>query len=64
MYVINSETMQKKIIVSKAIGEWLIEHNIPLLSKNSEEYIFSDTDELKKMLLRVPSELKGGEICE
>ena len=56
--------MQKKIIVSKAIGEWLIEHNIPLLSKNSEEYIFSDTDELKKMLLRVPSELKGGEICE
>ena len=47
MYIINSENLTNVRIFSEKIGEWLIEHKIPVLSKNEKGYVFANTRLLK-----------------
>ena len=64
MYIINSKNLTNVRIFSEKIGEWLIEHKIPVLSKNEKGYVFANTRLLKSALENLPSNLKGGAIIE
>ena len=55
MFIVNPSTLSNTVIASKRLGEYLIKyHKIPVLSKNKDDYIFSDTPEFKKVYESLP----------
>ena len=60
MFIKNIEMIDtKKVYISgKLIGEWLINHGIPLLSKKNDIYYFAITEELMEVKKQMPLYLK------
>jgi hypothetical protein len=60
MYIANPQKLSKTITLNKRLGEYIIKRNdkIPVLYKDSKNYIFSETYELKRILEGLPFYIK------
>jgi hypothetical protein len=50
MYVINPDKITNKIKCNKMVAQYLLERNVPLLSKINNDYYFSDSELTKEIL--------------
>ena len=59
MYILNIDSISKKIKVNKWISDYLIyELNFPLLGRKNNDYYFAETPELLESLDNLPLLLK------
>ena len=61
MYIKNINLFPKTIDLFKTnrfISDWLVKQGIPLLAITNDEYVFSCTDELKRILKKLPFYLR------
>lgn len=54
MYIINPESIKNKIKHKKKVAKYLINHNVPLLSKVGEDYYFADSESYHNALDNSP----------
>ena len=57
MFITNSEKLSEDVVFrcNKRLGRYLIKHyKLPILSYNLEEYIFSNTEQLKNIIKDLP----------
>lgn len=60
MYVSNNENLKAKTYrCGKVVGEYLIKAGIPLLSRDGNEMVFSNTKKLQAVLREMPAVMKA-----
>ena len=58
MLISNFEYIENTISFTSSIGKYFEKHGFPVLGIKNNKYIFSNTGELKKALLKLPFYLK------
>jgi len=58
MYISNVENIANTISFSIPVGKYLETHGFPVINKKNNRFIFSNTEALKKMVLKLPFYLK------
>ena len=58
MYIINSEAIENKKGFGKLVAKYIMEKNIPLLSKKGDIYYFAETELLAEVLENAPAWIK------
>jgi hypothetical protein len=54
MYIINPDKITNKIKCNKIVAQYLLERNVPLLSKINNDYYFADSELTKEILSFAP----------
>jgi len=50
MYIVNPDKITNKIKCNKIVAQYLLDRNVPLLSKINNDYYFSDSELVKEIL--------------
>ena len=58
MMISNFQCIDNTISLHYSVGKYLETHGIPVLGRKNDVYVFSDTDELRQALLKLPFYLK------
>jgi len=58
MYIVNPEKIGNKVAYKGFVAKYILDHNIPILSKQGNIYYFSNTDVLKEVLFYAPDWIK------
>lgn len=58
MYILNPNTIKKKISCSKRMADYLVKNNFPILGKEENIYYFADIPEVKEAMDSAPFLIK------